>query len=71
MCSNVGPKRLSDSAVFDVLDFLEFFLDSRTGVVFYKLFYPTAQMITFVFPAEAFGKTGRVVIFQPLQLLMN
>ena len=24
----------------------------RTGVVFYKLFYPTAQMITFLFPAE-------------------
>eukprot|EP00438_Fugacium_kawagutii_P029315 Skav227338 [mRNA] locus=scaffold624:103698:112559:- [translate_table: standard] len=24
-----------------------------TGVVFYKLFYPTAQMITFLFPAEA------------------
>lgn len=56
MRSNVWQKRLSDSAVFvDVPDFLEFFLDSRTGVVFYKLFYPTAQMITFVFPAEAFG----------------
>lgn len=56
MRSNVWQKRLSDSAVFvDVPDFLDFFLDSRTGVVFYKLFYPTAQMITFVFPAEAFG----------------
>eukprot|EP00434_Breviolum_minutum_P036089 symbB.v1.2.031963.t1/scaffold3769.1/size50646/5 len=31
-----------------------------TGVVFYKLFYPTAQMITFVFPAEVFSTQIRV-----------
>lgn len=31
-----------------------------TGVVFYKLFYPTAQMITFLFPAEVFSTQIRV-----------
>eukprot|EP00913_Durusdinium_trenchii_P022388 g21032.t1 len=34
--------------------------DLRTGVVFYKLFYPTAQMITFLFPAEVFSTQIRV-----------
>ncbi|CAL1172889.1 unnamed protein product [Cladocopium goreaui] len=45
-------------AVHGILDQQALF--GVTGVVFYKLFYPTAQMITFLFPAEVFSTQIRV-----------